>query len=553
MLAEGHRRNGYLIPSLLSIVTYKVVQRVKDNYYLYEVTAVWDPEKKNSRQKRKYIGKCDKDGNLVAPKVPSVPRVKALGKPYLMYHVAMDMGLRDKLRQVYGDRGDALFTACVHRSTRTSLPRHNIRSMEGTMLSQITGVDAASVLHDTENTIDVLQEAYERRYDIFRLLDKGNSVMVYELNSLRNVSVLNINLKDTNRGFYDFPPMDTYLGISEDPNSAFYFSISARTEDRWKDLLRMEQEIRELGPREITFFMDRGAFSEHEAEQMANSGVLFVRTLQADSPFGIELLERYDEELLHEGTMTLLYDAIRRVLDRQIVLGDIRCRLIVMVNEEQRLSQLNALFRGMAQFEQSVSAIRWSAGAMDRIDAIEDREGVRGLYTFECGPDGMARAVRDPKAIREREIYLGKTVILTNSEESWEVLIFKHFRHHRFKSESDTFRNELQDGSMLMGSLDAAVSTFLNEFLAIAIRTHLSDLLHLIFAGSKNYVDVLQEVSGIYAVSMDGKWYVSEIDEGQRAIFDSLGIPVPTSEVVEGMVESYSKRHSVRGRGPRRR
>ena len=45
-------------------MSYNVVQKVRDNYYLYEVTAEWDPEKKRSRQKRKYIGKCDKDGDL---------------------------------------------------------------------------------------------------------------------------------------------------------------------------------------------------------------------------------------------------------------------------------------------------------------------------------------------------------------------------------------------------------------------------------------------------------------------------------------------------------
>lgn len=71
-------------------MTYNVVQKINDNYYLYEVTAVWDPVKKNSRQKRKYIGKCDKDGNLFVPKEQSSPKVRELGRMYLMYRVALD-------------------------------------------------------------------------------------------------------------------------------------------------------------------------------------------------------------------------------------------------------------------------------------------------------------------------------------------------------------------------------------------------------------------------------------------------------------------------------
>lgn len=34
-------------------------------YYSYRVTGVWDPEKKNSKQVREYVGPCDAKGNLI--------------------------------------------------------------------------------------------------------------------------------------------------------------------------------------------------------------------------------------------------------------------------------------------------------------------------------------------------------------------------------------------------------------------------------------------------------------------------------------------------------
>ena len=49
-------------------MTYNVVQRIGNNYYLYSVEGKWDPEKKNSKQKRRYIGPCDKDGNPIPSK-----------------------------------------------------------------------------------------------------------------------------------------------------------------------------------------------------------------------------------------------------------------------------------------------------------------------------------------------------------------------------------------------------------------------------------------------------------------------------------------------------
>ena len=47
-------------------MSYKVVQKQSNGkYYLYEVTGVWDPVKKNSKQIRTYLGVCDAEGNLL--------------------------------------------------------------------------------------------------------------------------------------------------------------------------------------------------------------------------------------------------------------------------------------------------------------------------------------------------------------------------------------------------------------------------------------------------------------------------------------------------------
>ena len=47
-------------------MSYKVVQKQSNGrYYLYEVTGVWDPVKKNSKQTRTYLGVCDAEGNLL--------------------------------------------------------------------------------------------------------------------------------------------------------------------------------------------------------------------------------------------------------------------------------------------------------------------------------------------------------------------------------------------------------------------------------------------------------------------------------------------------------
>ena len=528
-------------------MTYRVVQKINNNYYLYEVTAVWDPVKKNSKQKRKYIGKCDADGNLMNTKTDSSVKVKELGKHYLMYHVAKDMGLREKLIEAFGEDGNELLAMCINRSIRTGLPRHSVRSMSDSLLPQMTEVNVDVMLRDSTWIIAIQERCLHGWERLFKAMDKGNKAMVYELDSLTMVDVLNLNANDPNKGVTEFPPFDVFLAISENPNSAFYFALVPMERRSPEIFLSIESSIRTLGPRNITFILNKNTVSRDQLTELANSGIQFLKTVPESSEYGMELLERFDEEVIHDGRSVLFNNALIKVLDRMLVLGDIRCRIIIITNEMQRVSQMNAFYRSIGYFETKPAK---SANIGMGVDTFE-LEDVSRYFRTEPNGDGGVHMVRDDAAIRAMERSFGKKILITNSDEPWDVLLSKLYRQDRYKSEVDRYRNELQDGSMLMNSVKGAMSTFLNEFLAIAIRTHLSDMLGLNFVhAGLNYVDVLNEVGNIHAVCVDDKWQVSEISSEQRAIFDRLGIPVPTAEFVEECVETYSKKNALR-RGPR--
>jgi hypothetical protein len=67
-------------------MSYTIEQRIGDHTYLYEVESFWDPEKKQSRQRRKYLGKKDPEsGKPVRPRSQNMPRLcKDYGHVYLL-------------------------------------------------------------------------------------------------------------------------------------------------------------------------------------------------------------------------------------------------------------------------------------------------------------------------------------------------------------------------------------------------------------------------------------------------------------------------------------
>ena len=76
-------------------MSYTIEQKIGNHTYLYEVESYWDPEKKQPRQRRKYLGKKDPEsGHLVRPRTRGAPRLcKDYGQVYLLETIAEQLGV----------------------------------------------------------------------------------------------------------------------------------------------------------------------------------------------------------------------------------------------------------------------------------------------------------------------------------------------------------------------------------------------------------------------------------------------------------------------------
>ena len=77
-------------------MSYIIEQKVKNRIYLYEVEAYWDKEKKQSRQRRRYLGPKHKvERDKVRLRDKSEISSKSVGNVSLLDSVAKSLGLRD--------------------------------------------------------------------------------------------------------------------------------------------------------------------------------------------------------------------------------------------------------------------------------------------------------------------------------------------------------------------------------------------------------------------------------------------------------------------------
>ena len=104
----------YLI--IMTIMGFKIENKIKDTIYVYEAESVWDKEKKQSRLKRKYIGKKNPEtGEIIPPKHNVSPNFlcRDYGNYALLKGVADKIGLSGLLDKIYSEEATEILTSAL--------------------------------------------------------------------------------------------------------------------------------------------------------------------------------------------------------------------------------------------------------------------------------------------------------------------------------------------------------------------------------------------------------------------------------------------------------
>ena len=172
-------------------MTYIVYQTIRGKKYAYEAEGYWDPEKKQARQRRKYLGAVDEETGEIIPKTSerSVATTKAYGHAYLFSKLIEESGLDKKLKSALKDDGAsalALAMAKVIDFTSMRLVHH---LMEDTAIAEAS---KASASFTSQNISDILvrlardQEGMKRFYA--SLIQYDEEVLIYDITSVGSQS-----------------------------------------------------------------------------------------------------------------------------------------------------------------------------------------------------------------------------------------------------------------------------------------------------------------------------------------------------------------------------
>lgn len=525
-------------------MTYKIVQpRGNGVFYLYEGTSVWDPEKKQSRQKRVYVGRCDEDGNLLekSRRGRKIERSPVYGPYHLFTKLAEKHGLRDMLRRVYGDEdGDRLLALAVLGVVDPCTVRMMESEIEDTYLRELLGIDWSFEQSGVRRFIQRCGRDTGRRHRLFEAMAPRSGVVFFDIVCIGTDSG-SLEYAEAGRRARFTGSRQFNLGLihSKEDGLPFCYRTYPGSVADVSTLRNVVGDLRRMGCGPVELEMDRGFFSVGNVELMRDAGLGF--TVPVPSRYGIEKLlisesvGRIESPLNTDtlgGCTVRGYDTHVRIEDGRLVKasGDDpgAFRAVVVQDDQTRTREISTLYRRISDLESKAASTRYDPLFETKLSKHE--RGIAGMLEFSEGEDGTVRTERRRKAVSARENACGRFVILTTSEKTWREVLIQYRKRNDAEYDFSQIQSDLRHGINGGSDQDSAEGGLLVNFLSLRLRlTLINDLKDTDLAGRMWVPDILSALGKLKISKVGGEWRLNEVTRTQRTIYEKLGIEPPDS------------------------
>lgn len=190
-------------------MTYNVIQRNRDNYYLYEVTASWNPDLKKNIQTRKYIGKCDENGNLL-PSPKNYYECIEFGRYYIFRRLLESTGVCKVLEEICGPDDARVIEGFAVMDASRECPIPTMCDYLNPFVKQAFGLTVPS---SRGGFASVMLSVYSKRRDIFKSL-MSEDVLVFVIDYVPVPFQMRWKfITEQGYGYVYTPEFTTYIGL----------------------------------------------------------------------------------------------------------------------------------------------------------------------------------------------------------------------------------------------------------------------------------------------------------------------------------------------------
>jgi len=516
-------------------MSFLVKQKMKSGaVYLYEAEGYWDKDKKQTRQRRRYVGKIDPEsGKVETPrKSLSIKASLDFGVWHLFESIDDSAKLLSSLAEEFGESATDIFRLAVYQASEgkpMNLYKDWSESTSGPQGSFHTSQDISRLLE----AIGENSRGRERFLAAWtkRICKKGKAVL-FDVTSVSAFGdCCDMFEWGYNRDHEKLHQIN--MGVALDVESGLpllYRAYPGSVADV-SMIRKLVQDMEAMGLEALRMVLDRGFYSLRNLLAMKEAGIHFLIPMPAGVKHAEGLLEDAKKALSSPLSAFRLGGTSVFATSRSLNAGGIRLEAQVFLDETRRASELDHFIRRITDVEDAAAEekSKFDTAETFREKVAQRFPGMERYFSF-AKARGRIVATRDAKAMEERISKMGRMILVSDEKartprESLALYRDKDAVEKFF----DSLKNTADGNRVRAHSEEVMQGRLFVMFCAVILHSALQTrLAKTDLASSISTPAVFSCLKKLRQVEMsNGKSRLTELTREQRNLFEKLDVPIP--------------------------
>jgi transposase len=504
-------------------MSFQVKNVVKGTTYIYESIGVWDKEKKQTRHKRKCIGKLDPDtGELIPSKRLLKPTIcRDFGTYYFLNEITEKCGLTEVLKSVFPKIWKEILT-CAFFELCEKKAMYLCEEW-----NDLSSTPCAKTL-TSQRISELFKEiSFDSRIKFFKKWGKKRAEQEYvafDITSISSYSKL-IEMVEMgyNRDGEDLPQINMGMLFGETSLLPIYYNIYPGSIRDVSTLSNMLDLVSFLNIKGVKFVMDKGFYSSSNVDSMLSKryNYKFSIAVPFTSSFAKNAVDSVRELISLPSNALLINNQVVQGVTYSDKWKNKKMHVHVIFNKDKYILEEKAFLKKILMLEQEIlSGNRVESHENQYSSYFKIRKSRSGLKIDKINENIL-------KALK----YKGFCVIISNDIKNTAKIIETYRNKDVVEKSFDNLKNELDLSRLRIHSDSAMDGRIFVAFISLILQSHI----HKIMKEKDLYTKytkekLLYEMKKIKKIefSDEGQNIITEISKNQREIFEAFGITLPS-------------------------
>ncbi len=508
-------------------MSYIVEQKVKDKIYLYSVESYWDKEKKQSRQKRSYIGPKYPVKMAISKQAMHGITVKNYGSVFLLKYLSEKIGLKKILSEIFPDNFDDILNLSYHQITEDTpdylfkywfeqnyLPKS--KKMSSDNISELytkIGNSQADIKLFSKKWIEYLNPIKTVYYDI-------TSISSYSQNN-------NLLEWGYNRDKEKLPQLNIGLVYCKESSLPIYYQTHAGSLPDVKTLKNTIKYLSNFNLNDFLLVLDRGFFSTTNILELAKeeNKISFIQPLTFSLKKVKELARKYAKET-SDYSHAFLYENSLLYHSNDIINFDqkeFNCH--IFLNEKTKQEQKEQFLKSLLKIEQQFNNKKFKT--LKEYKDYKNNNISDKYRPFFKWKKTDNKIEKNRRTINEYLTKNGIFIIATNTELD-KIQIIDYYRSKdSIEKVFDIVKNELLGKRLRAHSKESAEGRIFVKFITSILYSSVANIMKekKLF---KNYSlrELMLELNKIKRTEINNEYILTELTKRQNKIFKAFELEI---------------------------